>query len=441
MADTTGIIEEPELTPWRGPTGLRALRNRDYALFWSGLAVSATGSWMQNLAQGWLVYQMTHSQLYLGLVAAASQLPVMLLALPGGVVADRLSKRRIVITTQSAAMILAVALSALALYGVIRPWHVIVFAILNGCVNAMDVPARQAMAMELVGREDLFSAVALNSSAFNGARIIGPAIAGVIVEHFGGQGVGHSLASHVHVAGGAAARGAGACFFVNGVSFAAVVVALLLVRSTRFRTGSKSQSVLREMIEGLRYAKSNALIREILIMTAVMSVFALQYSSQMPAFASGVLGVGAKGLGGLLSATGIGALAAALSVAAVGHLLRQRSMLTFGSLVVPAGLVMLSATRSYPVALACMVVTGFGMMVFMTVSNTMVQMASPDDMRGRIISLRTWMFMGVAWIGAFQLGVVAQYYGVQSALRFGAVFCAVTAIYFALRPSKAKEAE
>jgi len=356
------------------------------------------------------VFDLTRSQLYLGIVSAAGTLPILLLTLPGGVVADRLNKRKIVIATQTAAAVLALLLSALAYSGGIKPWHIVIFAVLNGCVNAMDMPARQAMVMELVGKNDLLNAVALTSSAFNAARIVGPAVAGVII----------------------AASGAAFCFFINGVSYAAVIVALIMVRSTKFRTASESKPVLAEIVEGLRYARGNARIRGILLMTSIMSIFAMQYASQMPALAKGVLGVGPKGLGMLVSAAGIGALAAGVTVAAVGHLLKQRTMMVSGSLVAPAGIILLSATRSYPLSVACLVVIGFGMMLFMMVSSSTVQIASPDAMRGRLLSLRTLLFSGVAPIGALQVGVMAQYLGVQPALRCGAFVCAAAALYFAV---------
>lgn len=415
MAETTDIIEdsasEPELLPQRGPNGLRALRNRDYAFFWAGLIVSATGLWMQSVALGWLVFDLTKSQLYLGIVSAAATLPVLFLTLPAGVLADRISKRVIVLTTQTTAAVLALLLAALAYSGAIQPWHIIVFAAVNGCVNALDVPARQSMVMELVGKEDLLNAVALNSSAFNLARVAGPAIAGVII----------------------AASGAAFCFLLNGISYVAVIAALLVVRSTRFRTASESKPVQTEIVEGLRYARSNSLISGILLMTGIMSVFALQYASQMPALAEGVLKVGPKGLGMLVSGAGLGALAAALSVAAIGHLFRQQSMMLVGSLLAPIGILLLSMTRSYHLSVACMVVIGFGMMLFLAVSNSVVQIASPDNMRGRIISLRTLVFMGLAPFGALQVGVMAEYLGVQPALRYGALICIIAAVYFALR--------
>jgi MFS family permease len=241
----------------RGPGALRSLRHRDFALFWSGLIVSSTGSWMQNLAQGWLVYDLTHSKAYLGIVSAAGTLPVLLLTLPSGVIADRFSKRRIVILTQALLTLQAFVLATLVYLKLIQPWQIVVLASFSGMVNALDVPARQAMTVELVGKEDLLNAVALNSSAFNGARIVGPAIAGIIV----------------------AAGGPAACFFCNGASYLAVIVSLLIIRTRPFRTGDGTESILAQIREGLAYARRNPLIRDLLILTGIPSVFALQYAA------------------------------------------------------------------------------------------------------------------------------------------------------------------
>lgn len=380
--------------------------------------MSAMGSWMQSVAQGWLVWDLTGSQLYLGLVAAAGTVPVMLLALPAGVLADRLSKRRIVLATQTSAGIVALVLAALIYSKAIQPWHILIFASISGCINAADVPARQSMLMELVGKDDLVNAMALNSSAFNSARIIGPAVAGLIV----------------------AAGGTALCFLINGISYLGVILALLAVRYTNFHTATESKPILTEIREGLAYARANKLIRDLLVMTAVLSIFALQYTSQMPAFAQGVLGVEARGYGVLVAAAGLGSLVGGIALAALGHLFRQAAVATLGSLIVPAGILLLSFTHSYGVSVACLALAGFGGMLYMTVNNSMLQMASPDSLRGRIISLRTLVFMGLAPVGALQIGAMAQYFGVQIALRFGGIVCAAAAVYLALRPGGIRDA-
>ena len=421
MNDTTerieGAIQEPDLAPWRGPAAFRALRNRNFAYFWVGLIISATGSWMQSMAQGWLVFDLTDSNLYLGLVTGMGQLPVLLLTLHAGVIADRFNKRRIVIFTQTGLMLSALGLAAVGYCGLIRPWHIFVFAVINGCLNAFDMPARQSMMMEIVGKDDLVNALALNSSAFNGARLVGPALAGITI----------------------AAWGARFCFLLNGISYAAVIVALLMVRGVKFRTSSGEGSMLRDIVEGLRYALSQAVIRDILILTAAASIFALQYPSQMPAFAKQVLHLGPGGLGALVSAAGLGALIAALTFAALGHRIRLQTMITVGALLTPVAIMALSFSRSLPMALACLVCAGFGLMMFLAVSNSVIQMASPDRLRGRMLAVRTLVFIGLAPLGALQIGLMAQYLGVAQSLRIGASACLLVALYFTFR-SKAVRA-
>lgn len=364
---------------------------------------------MQSLAQGWLVYELTGREDYLGLVGAVGTLPVLLFTLPSGVIADRFSKRRITIVTQSLLAVQALALAALVRYGLVQPWHIVVLAAFSGLVNALDVPARQAMTIELVGKEDLMNAVALSSSAFNGARIIGPSIAGLII----------------------AAAGPAACFFWNGVSYAAVIVSLLIIRPKPLRGSDRNGSMIAQISEGLAHARKNIVIRDLLILTAAASIFALHYPTILPAMAKDVLQVDPKGLGVMMSAAGLGALLAALAVAGVGDLFRPGAIVTLGSVVAPVGIVALALVQSFPVAVACLVFTGFGMMMFLSVSNTIIQVASPDDLRGRILSLRTLVFMGLAPVGALQIGLVAQYVGVRASLAVGGGAMVLAAAYLA----------
>jgi len=376
-----------------------ALRHRDFALFWAGLFVSATGSWMQNVAQGWLVFQLTHSELKLGIVTAMGTFPILLTTLHAGVAADRFNKRKIVIITQTLALVQALILAILALTHVIQVWHILVLASFAGFVNALDVPARQAMTIELVGREDLLNAVALNSSAFNGARIIGPVIAGIIV----------SISSP------------GMCFLVNAISFLAIIFMLVIVRPNQIKAAENGTSMGAQIMEGVRYVRENRLIFDLTMLTAFASLFVLQYATLMPALAKEVLHVNAAGYGTLVSGAGIGALAAALSVAGLGHLLKQGMIVSMGSLVVPFGILGLSYSHIFALSTAFMIIIGFGMMLFLAVSNSLIQVASPDELRGRVISVRTLVFMGFAPVGALAVGTLAQYAGVQMALAAGAI--------------------
>ncbi len=268
---------------------MRALRHRNFQLFFSGQLISLIGTWMQNISQDWLVFRLTGSPLLLGLVAFVSQIPVFLLAPVAGIVADRYNRRRIIIATQTISMILALTLAGLTLFHVIRVWEIIVLATLLGVVNAFDIPARQAFLIDMVGREDLLNAIALNSSMFNGARIIGPAIAGLLV----------------------ASIGEGWCFFANGVSYIAVIAGLLLMQLTRTAALQHSGSPIENILEGFRFARHTAPVRALLSLVGLVSLAAMPYTVLMPIFVGHVLHGGARELGILMGATGVGALTGA----------------------------------------------------------------------------------------------------------------------------------
>lgn len=392
-------------------SAMGALKHRDFLLFWIGLLVSTTGSWMQITALSWLVFQLTGSKMYLGIVGAVGTVPVLLFSLPAGVIADRFSKRKLVIMTQTLAGVQASVLAALDLSHTIHVWHIIALAGFAGLINALDMPARQAMTIELTGKKDLVNGIALNSSAFNGARILGPAIAGAIV----------------------AAKGTGMCFLINAVSFLAVIFMLLIIRPTPLRASDNSESMISQIREGIMHVCHNPLIRDLVLMTAIASVFVLQFATLMPALAKEVLGVGAKGYGAMMSATGVGALIAALSVAAIGHKFRQGIIVMVGAFVTPVGLIALSISRNYVLSILCLVVIGWGMMMFLAVSNSIIQLASPDSLRGRVLSVRTLVFMGFAPIGSLQIGAIAERFGVASSMAIGAVIFIVATIYLLTR--------
>ncbi len=415
----------------RTPGAFRSLRHRDFAIYWIGLIVSTTGSWMQSAAQGWLAYDLTHNKFYLGAVTAAGSLPILFLTLHSGVIADRFSKRKITIITQSFALVQATALAALAYFEMIQPWHLLALAGFMGLVNAFDIPARQAMTSELVGKEDVLNAVALTSSAFNGARIAGPFIAGLIMVAFGAsvQGQTHALDR------AAMMRGPGACFFINAISYLAVIIGLLIIRPKRLPASSRDVAMRSQIQEGLAYAFKDPVIRGLLLLTAVASIFGLQYTTLMPALAKDVLKIGPDGLGTLMAAAGLGALAAGLFVASIGHRFKPRSIVTVGSIWAPVGLIAVSFISSYPLTIACIVFIGFGMMMFLAVSNSIIQVASPDELRGRILSVRTFVFMGLAPVGALLIGAVAELAGVQKAILYGGIACLASALFFALRPN------
>src|SRR5438876_2523422 len=287
------VDQAPAISPLRIPAALRSLRHRNFQLFFTGQLISLVGTWMQTVAQAWLVYRLTGSALLLGTVGFASQIPVFLLAPLGGTAADRRRRHRIVIGTQASAMALAFVLAFLTLTGRVQVWHIFVLAASLGAVNAFDIPARQAFLVEMVGKEDLMNAIALNSSMFNGARVIGPAIAGILVARIG----------------------EGWCFFSNAVSYIAVIIGLLMMRVARPSRRAPSGPALAHIIEGFRFARETGPIRAILLLLGLVSLVGMPYTVLMPVFADKILHGGARGLGILMGATGVGALLGALTLA------------------------------------------------------------------------------------------------------------------------------
>lgn len=367
---------------------LRAMRHRNYRLFFIGQLISLTGTWMQNVAQGWLVLRLSNSPAMLGLVAAISSLPVLLFSLPAGTVVDRVAKHRLLLITQIAAMLLAITLAALTLSGMVQVWHVLILAGLLGVVNAFDAPTRQAFTVEMVGREDLLNAIALNSSIFNAARTVGPAVAGVVV----------------------ALIGEGLAFALNGLSFIFVIISLLLMRMPPFVApgGAQRSGQLRE---GLAYIGSEPRVRALLIQAGAISLFCFVHIPLLPIFARDVLGIGAAGLGMLSAASGLGALAAALILARLGeHAPRGRLLIT-AALLYPILMITFSMSRSLPLALMVLTLAGWAGVTTMALSNTLIQSIVPDALRGRVMSVFTLLLMGMSPMGGMVAGLLAQAIG------------------------------
>lgn len=379
-----------------------ALKHRNYRLFFVGQLVSLTGSWMQTTAQGWLVYQMTGSKAMLGTVAAASSLPVLLLSLWGGSVADRHSKRTVVVLTQTGMMVLAFAFAALVWTGRIQPWHILVLAALGGVAMAFDMPARQSFIVEITSREDLMNAVSLNSSIFNGARIVGPAIAGVLMAH-----VGMTL-----------------CFLLNGLSFIAVIAGLLMMRLPRFVPPLEPASTTRHILEGFAYVMGHQRIRRLLLLISVVGIFGWSYSVLLPAYATDILHVGEGGYGMLLSANGFGALVGALTVATYGNRVRPRWFILGGLWLFSAMLLVLAVVRWFPLVLVCLAAGGWGMLLYFSRTNTLVQTSVSDDMRGRVMGIWALVFGGTMPIGGIESGLLSQAVGIPWAVSLGALVCA-----------------
>ncbi len=396
--------------PRRGLAWPGSLRHRNFRLFWFGQLISLIGTWMQTIAQAWLVLLLTHDPFWLGVVAAAQFLPVAILGLFGGIIADVLPKRETLVGTQSAQMVLAFVLAALSFAGVVQVWEILLLAALLGLVNAIDMPTRQAFVIEMVGREDVTNAVGLNSATFNLARIVGPAVGGILIGILGVT----------------------ACFFLNGVSFLAVIVGLLLIRSADLvtterlaRPGSVSD-VVTNLADGLRYVRHTPIVLLSVVVVGLVSTFGMNFNVLVPPYASQILAVGATGLGFLLAVSGIGSVLAALVVAS-----RPRPhvwVIVGGGLVLGALELVLGLTTSFAIALLAMFGAGVGSIAMMITANTSIQLAVPDALRGRVMSVYTTVFVGSTPFGGLLMGWLASALGVPAAWMVGGLASILAAL-------------
>lgn len=383
---------------------LTVFRHRNYRLFFAGQLTSLMGTWITNVAQGWLVYSLTHSPLLLGVVSFAGQVPVFFFSAFGGMIADRFERRRLLLFTQSAAMAQSLALAVLTLTHLVQVWMVVVLALFQGLVNAFDVPIRQAMTVEMVGKEDLRHAISLNSMMFNLARVIGPSIGGLLI----------------------AAVGTGWCFAIDALSYAAVLAGLALMQFPPRRIAPQGNG-LKAVQAGLRYAFGQREIRMSLVLVALVSMFGAAYLSLLPAFARDVLHQGSEGLGLLYSAVGLGALGGAYTLARVPD---RHLFLT--PVVAAAGfglfLMAFSGSQWFALSLALLMPAAFCLMLLGGSTNTIIQLLSRDDMRGRVVSLYAIAFMGVMPWGSLALGWVAERFSLRVAVFGGGLVCVAAAI-------------
>jgi MFS family permease len=399
----------------------RALRHRNYRLFFWGQLVSLIGTWMQQTAMSWFVYQITNSKLLLGVVAAMGSAPMMLSSVWGGSLADRYPKRSILLATQAAQMICAFVLAAGVWAGFATPLFIIVIAALNGVAMGFDMPARQAFTVEMTSREDLLNAISLNSSIVNGARVVGPSVAGLLIGWVG----------------------VAMCFFLNGVTFIAVISGFLMMRLPPFQRPAHAVSVGEHAWNGIVYSMKHQRVRTILMLFLAVGVFGWSYVVLMPAFARDVLNRGANGYGILMSASGTGALIGALVVATYGHLFTPRKLALGGIWVFSIALFALSLSRNFYVALACLLVAGFGMLLFFSTSNTVLQTIVPDEMRGRVMGVWSLVFGAMIPLGSLEVGAAAHWIGTSFALAVGAIICAASALVtlFVIRRREAQNAK
>lgn len=388
----------------------RALRYRNYRLFFGGQLISLIGTWMQQIALTWLVYRMTNSAFLLGVVGFAGQMPSFLVSPFAGVLADRLNRHRMVIATQVLSMVQAAVLAVLTLTGSITVVQIILVSTFLGVINAIDIPTRQSFLLDMIeNKEDLGNAIALNSSMFNGARLVGPSIAGILI----------------------AAIGEGLCFLLNAVSFVAVIIALMSMKIAPRERQIQSRGVLQGFKEGFRYAFGFVPIRYILMLLALVSVMGMPYAVLMPIFARDVLHGGPRTLGFLMGATGVGALTGALSLASRKSVRGLARWISTAAAIFGAGLIAFSFSRSLFLSMGLLFVVGFGMMVQMASSNTILQTVSDDDKRGRVMSFYTMAFMGMTPFGSLYAGSLASEIGAPYTLTISGIVCILGAAVFA----------
>jgi MFS family permease len=389
----------------------RALRHRNFKIFFSGQLISLVGTWMQQVAQSWLVYRLTGSPMLLGLIGFAGQIPVFFLGAFGGHVADRYDRRRVLIATQSLSMLLAFVLAFLTLTGRIVEWELFVLASLLGIVNAFDLPARQAFLSEMVDRGDLINAIALNSSMFNGARIVGPAVAGLMV----------------------AAIGEGWCFFANAISYIAVIAGLIMISVPLFVAPPMTKSIWGNVAEGFGFVATTAPVRALMVLIGVVSFTALPYSVLMPMFADRIFNQGARGLGLLMGAAGTGALLGSIALAMRSTVFGLGRWVAISCGVFGASVAAFGMSRSFPLSVLILVFAGGAMMVQMASSNTLIQSMVPDELRGRVMATYSMMLMGMGPFGALAAGSIAESIGAPNTVAIGGAITAVAAVVFGMR--------
>jgi len=396
--------------PGERPSLLRALRHPNYRLFFGGQSVSLVGTWVTRVATSWLVYRLTGSAAMLGIVGFAGQIPTFILSPFAGVWVDRLDRYRVLVVTQVLAMLQSFALAALALTGTIEVWHVLALGAFQGVINAFDTPARQAFLVEMVeDRADLPNAIALNSSMVNGARLVGPSVAGIVI----------------------AAVGEGWCFLADGLSYVAVIASLLAMKVTRRTPARSGKRVLQELAEGFRYAFGFAPIRALLLLLALVSLTGMPYTVLMPVIADQTLHGGAHTLGFLMGATGVGALGGALYLASRRSVLGLGKVIPICAALFGAALIAFGLSRSFVLSMLILPLAGAGFMVQMAASNTIIQTVVREEMRGRVMAFYTMAFMGTAPFGSLLAGALAARFDAPRTIMMGGAACIVGAALFA----------
>jgi MFS family permease len=409
-AGTGGVAAGPGGAFGSNLAGARAFRHRNYRLFFTGQLISLVGTWMMTVAQSWLILQLTGDPLLLGAVAAAQFGPVLVLGLFGGIIADSLPKRRTLIATQVWPLILGLIMSALVFTNTVQVWHVLVIAFLLGCRNAVDMPTRQAFVVEMVGKEDIGNAVAFNSAMFNAARVLGPAVGGITIG----------------------ALGVAPAFLADALSYVAVIVAYLMMREGELHTRpgidrpTSVEAVLVNLREGLSYVRRTPLVLAAISVVALVSTFGMNFTVVIPPYAQGVLHTDAAGYGFLMSMVGVGSVLSALTIAFTGR--TTPIVIALGAITLAIGEIVLAASSSFLVSLAAMFFVGVGGISMAATANTVVQLAVPDQLRGRVMSVYTTVFAGSTPVGGLVTGAIASSAGVPFAIGLGAVLSLATGL-------------
>ncbi len=391
---------------------IRSLKHRNFRLFFLGQSISLIGTWMQRIALSWLVYRLTNSPFLLGFVGFAGQIPTFLLAPFAGVLADRWNRHRFLILTQSLSMVQALVLAFLVLKETVQIWHIVSLSIFIGIINAFDIPVRQSFTVDMVeGREELANAIALNSSMVNGARLLGPSIAGILI----------------------AATDEGGCFLINGISYIPVIAALMAMRFSHGKIKPKNKRIMHELKEGFSYAFGFPPVRVILLLLALVSFMGMPYVTLMPVFAKDILHGGPHSMGFLMGASGIGALIGAIYLASKKTVLGLGRVIASTSAVFGLALVCFSFSHLLWLSLILMLFTGYGQMVQMAASNTILQTITDDDKRGRVMSFYTMAFMGMTPFGSIFSGSLADKIGAPATIFIGGIACLAGSALFILK--------
>ena len=414
---------EEELKPQDAPTAqmqgsslrragtFASLRHRNFQLYFGGQLISVAGTWIQIIAQGWLVYQISHSEFLLGVTSFAAAVPALIVSPWGGAIVDRVPKRSLLVLTQSGTMLLAFALAWLTFTGRVTEWHIIVLAALGGFINAFDAPGRQAFVVEMVERQDLSNAIAMNSLMFNSARVIGPAIGGILL----------------------ASVGAAWCFLINGLSFLAVIIGLLMMRLPPFEIKAHTVSLLHDLKSGVGYLLNHIELLGLILIALVFNFFGMSYTAILPAFVDQVLKHSAAGYGWINAASGLGAVTAALFIASNGERGKRGRWLTIANLVFPLLLITFAFTILFSASLVLAFGLGIGFMLQFTLINTLLQTRVSDEMRGRIMGIYTLTIFGVGPFGNLMIGWLAQSWGLSLTIALSAAVALLLSIVILIR--------